>query len=346
VHHLSVNTAGSLRSGATRAKLGQESPPYDEGGVPFLGGLVPPPVHSAFPRARQHRPQHGGCSSPAGRLHSNSRMWLPTHVRTGGVPRRWVSPGRSISTTSVEGDHATSALGRWGFPSYGAAMAPRPPPRSPAHRWAEGMDPATIRCGVRARARRIACGLTVEELAHRTGLSTQTIGRVERAETSASIWVVGRLARGLGVEITSFFTAEIPEEIGASDPRERLLIELAEARPENMEEVVAIVRVLRTRLSRRQPTRHVASVATPNSRRATIASRSTYELSPTTRAIIAAWVGGKQPQVGASDMRTAPLDSVRASATATSEDARPVAIVAQSDTSTRRHQPSVRNASR
>ena len=89
--------------------------------------------------------------------------------------------------------------------------------------------------------------MTVEELAQRTGLSTQTIGRVERAETSASIWVVRRLAIGLGIEIASFFTPEVPGEISASDPRERLLIELVEARQEDMEEVVAIVRVLRTR---------------------------------------------------------------------------------------------------
>ncbi|TPK86563.1 helix-turn-helix transcriptional regulator [Mesorhizobium sp. B2-4-13] len=43
-------------------------------------------------------------------------------------------------------------------------------------------------------------GLTQEELAERAGLSARYIGSIERADVSASVTVLGRIADALGVE--------------------------------------------------------------------------------------------------------------------------------------------------
>ncbi|SFH36960.1 Helix-turn-helix [Ensifer sp. OV372] len=50
--------------------------------------------------------------------------------------------------------------------------------------------------------RRIRHGkkLTQEELAHRTGLSVRHIGDIERANTSATVTVLGQLSEVLGVD--------------------------------------------------------------------------------------------------------------------------------------------------
>jgi transcriptional regulator with XRE-family HTH domain len=41
--------------------------------------------------------------------------------------------------------------------------------------------------------------LTQEELAHRAGLSSRYLGTIERADVSASVTVLGQLARALAV---------------------------------------------------------------------------------------------------------------------------------------------------
>ncbi len=42
--------------------------------------------------------------------------------------------------------------------------------------------------------------LTQEELAHRAGLSARYVGKIERADVSASVTVLGNLAEALGVD--------------------------------------------------------------------------------------------------------------------------------------------------
>lgn len=42
--------------------------------------------------------------------------------------------------------------------------------------------------------------LTQEELAHRAGISTRYVGKIERAGVSASVTVLGRLAKALDVD--------------------------------------------------------------------------------------------------------------------------------------------------
>jgi transcriptional regulator with XRE-family HTH domain len=47
---------------------------------------------------------------------------------------------------------------------------------------------------------RHAKGWTQEELAHRAGLSARYLGSIERAAVSASVTVLGRLARALRID--------------------------------------------------------------------------------------------------------------------------------------------------
>ncbi|MBD9627960.1 helix-turn-helix transcriptional regulator [Ensifer sp. ENS06] len=56
--------------------------------------------------------------------------------------------------------------------------------------------------------RRIRHGkeLTQEELAHRSGLSARYIGKIERADVSASVTVLGQIAKALGVEPAELLT--------------------------------------------------------------------------------------------------------------------------------------------
>lgn len=53
---------------------------------------------------------------------------------------------------------------------------------------------------VNLRRARHAKKLTQEELADRAGLSARYVGAIERADVSASVTVLGRLADALGVD--------------------------------------------------------------------------------------------------------------------------------------------------
>ena len=53
---------------------------------------------------------------------------------------------------------------------------------------------------INVRRERRARELTQEELAYRAGLSARYLGSIERATVSASVTVLGRLARALRVE--------------------------------------------------------------------------------------------------------------------------------------------------
>jgi transcriptional regulator with XRE-family HTH domain len=64
------------------------------------------------------------------------------------------------------------------------------------------------RIAARVKAARLAAGLTLEELAERSGVSRAMISRVERAEASATAVLLGRLANGLGATLSDFFREE------------------------------------------------------------------------------------------------------------------------------------------
>ncbi|MEZ4332105.1 MAG: helix-turn-helix domain-containing protein [Myxococcota bacterium] len=59
--------------------------------------------------------------------------------------------------------------------------------------------------GTRIRARRHEAGLTLKQLANRTGLSVSLISQIELGKSAASMSTVYKLAAALGVKLTYFF---------------------------------------------------------------------------------------------------------------------------------------------
>ncbi|TYO61393.1 helix-turn-helix transcriptional regulator [Bradyrhizobium hipponense] len=53
---------------------------------------------------------------------------------------------------------------------------------------------------VNLRRKRHDLQMTQEELADRAGLSTRYVGKIERADVSASVSVLGKIAKALGAE--------------------------------------------------------------------------------------------------------------------------------------------------
>jgi transcriptional regulator with XRE-family HTH domain len=76
---------------------------------------------------------------------------------------------------------------------------------------------------VNLRRLRHAKGMTQEELAERAGLSARYVGGIERADVSASVTVLGRIAEALEVEATELVRAAAskPRKKAAADPQTR-----------------------------------------------------------------------------------------------------------------------------
>jgi transcriptional regulator with XRE-family HTH domain len=70
----------------------------------------------------------------------------------------------------------------------------------------------------RAQALRLAAGLSLAELAARSGVSKAMISKVERGESSPTATLLGRLAAGLGVSLTAFLA---PDELHPQRLRKR-----------------------------------------------------------------------------------------------------------------------------
>jgi transcriptional regulator with XRE-family HTH domain len=62
--------------------------------------------------------------------------------------------------------------------------------------------------GQRVARRRAALGLSLEEIAARTGVSRAMISRIERGEVHASAVVLDRLCAGLGVSLSALFARD------------------------------------------------------------------------------------------------------------------------------------------
>ena len=82
--------------------------------------------------------------------------------------------------------------------------------------------------GENIRRFREALGISQEELAHRTGVHSNTIARWERAEVSPRGTSLTKLAQGLGISPAELFTGETdtPERApasAASDPRQEIV---------------------------------------------------------------------------------------------------------------------------
>ncbi|MCQ8280144.1 helix-turn-helix transcriptional regulator [Acetobacteraceae bacterium KSS8] len=60
---------------------------------------------------------------------------------------------------------------------------------------------------INLRRLRHAKGMTQEELAERAGLSARYVGGIERADVSASVTVLGRIAEALEIDATELLRA-------------------------------------------------------------------------------------------------------------------------------------------
>jgi transcriptional regulator with XRE-family HTH domain len=71
----------------------------------------------------------------------------------------------------------------------------------------DGVDRAI---GDRVKALRAEHGLTLDDLAARSGVSRAMISRVERGESSATAQLLNRLCSGLGITLSSLFARDDP----------------------------------------------------------------------------------------------------------------------------------------
>lgn len=78
----------------------------------------------------------------------------------------------------------------------------RVPPRT---RRSDGDVALAVALGQRVRSVRKAHGLTQEALAHAAGVTIPEIGAIERAEREPGLYMLGRLATGLGIPLAELF---------------------------------------------------------------------------------------------------------------------------------------------
>lgn len=71
--------------------------------------------------------------------------------------------------------------------------------------------------GWNTRRLRVEQGLTIEELAHRAGIATASLGRIERASINTSLDTVEMLARALRVKLVDL-AVEPPRTAKAPKP--------------------------------------------------------------------------------------------------------------------------------
>ena len=81
----------------------------------------------------------------------------------------------------------------------------------------ETVDDVDTAIGLRLKALRSSHGLTLEELADRSGVSRAMISRIERAEASPTAALLARLSEALGLSLSAFFADDQP----ASSPLSR-----------------------------------------------------------------------------------------------------------------------------
>jgi transcriptional regulator with XRE-family HTH domain len=90
-----------------------------------------------------------------------------------------------------------------------------------AERRASIVQPPAVRLGAKVRARRRDCGLTLVEVAERTGLSIGFLSQVERDITAPSLSSLALIAAALGVRINDFIREPPPVAVhhGGEEPQ-------------------------------------------------------------------------------------------------------------------------------
>lgn len=69
-----------------------------------------------------------------------------------------------------------------------------------------------IQIGQNIKRLRLRKGLTQKQLAKRAGVSISYLGRIERGRVNVSIWVVWKIAGGLGVSVGEVLHEYKPRE--------------------------------------------------------------------------------------------------------------------------------------
>ncbi|HLT35238.1 MAG TPA: helix-turn-helix transcriptional regulator [Enhygromyxa sp.] len=95
--------------------------------------------------------------------------------------------------------------------------------------------------GKHVRSLRKARGMTQEVLAARSGLSTDTIRRLEHGAFSPSLITIQKLCAGLGLELSTLFEAA---ELGARKQHQELLDLLMTRTPRQLELGARVLRML------------------------------------------------------------------------------------------------------
>ncbi|GGF93548.1 transcriptional regulator [Rhizobium wenxiniae] len=80
-----------------------------------------------------------------------------------------------------------------------------------------------IAIGERLKSLRASSGLTLDQLADRSGVSRAMISRIERAEASPTAALLARLCEGLGLTLSAFFAPEEPSSSPLSRRTEQRL---------------------------------------------------------------------------------------------------------------------------
>ena len=71
------------------------------------------------------------------------------------------------------------------------------------------------RIGTRVRHLRTQQGLTIEQLAHVSGIPPESISRVERGRSTASLRTLERLSKGLGLQLSTLLDSVTVETVNA-----------------------------------------------------------------------------------------------------------------------------------
>src|SRR5260370_40652205 len=95
-----------------------------------------------------------------------------------------------------------------------AATTPTEPGRAP-----DSVDAATI--GTRVRSLRDAMGLSLRDLAERTKVSAPMLSQVERGETSPTLQVAARIAKGLELTLSQLLRLDEDGAVTITTPSQR-----------------------------------------------------------------------------------------------------------------------------
>lgn len=117
------------------------------------------------------------------------------------------------------------------------------------------MSDYTREFGKHVKSLRRARGLTQDQLAQRSGLSTDSIRRIEHGAFAASIDSIRKLCGGLGIAPSTLWESF---ELGHADERRELFDLLAHRDPHELRFVIRVVRELldalaAMRLAMREP---------------------------------------------------------------------------------------------